>query len=449
MYALYSVIGLSFLSSIGMILWGNSKQKEGSRIGRFQAKQEDLKGLENFINYTPEQIQEAKKIASLIPDTKEDNSFKKAYTEVKNMYAIQPEYKKWAKSRDKDELEKLKNRDLTPEQIEKGNQQKELITNIVKDINIKAEEYSENLENAFDTFNMISFLAAVPIGYGVNKLLKFLKASPKLTNWATFLVPTFTTLGIAMAGTIEQKEASRIGRYHARQELLKNPSSLIAFSEEEMNLAKDIKSPKVKKNLWEKIGGSFVFLKNYYKDKKEYKNYKENSQKFNKKMQKAFKQINITEAQKAEAKILQQNVFRAFDEIDEMSQRYSEDIEAGTEIAKTTFTNIWQLGAIAGTAILASGIIKGKIPLAKPIKSLTNMTFKKDSSIRKSINELYKTLNTEGKNCSKEFQKALLQGNLKKYLSKPENKKIASATEKVILEFSNVALESAANMTNI
>ena len=448
MLALYSVMGLSFLTSIGMILWGNSKQKEASRIGRFQARHDDLKGIENFVNYTPEQIQKAVNIAQKLPNKKEDNSFSKAYKEVKDMFATRPAYKKWQKSRDKNEIEKLKNRDLTPEQIQKGAEQKELITNIVKDINIKAEEYSENLENSFDTLQMLSFLAAVPIGFGVNKLLSMAKASPKTKMWASYLVPTFTALGIGMAGTVEQKEASRIGRYHARKELQKNPANLIAFNEEEMKLAQNINAPKAKKSLFEKISGSFAFLKNYYRDKKEYKNYKENTQKFNEKMQKAFGQINITDAQKAEAKVLQQNVFRAFDEIDEMSQRYSEDIEAGTEIAKTTFTNVWQLGTMAGLALLATGIAKGKIPLAKPLNGLTNMTFAKNSSIRIAINDLYKTLNSQGKNCSKEFQKALCSGDIKNYLAKPENQKIAKAVEKIGTEFATVGLSGASRMTN-
>lgn len=446
-YALYSIVGLSFLTGIGMILWGNSKQKEASRIGRFQARQDELKGIENFVNYTPEQIEKVKNIALTMPDEKEKNSFSKAYKEVKEMFATRPAYKQWQKSRDKNEIENLKNRNLSDSQIQKGKEQKELITNVVKDINIKAEEYSENLENAFDTLENLSFLAAIPLGFGVNKLLSLIKSSPKVRTWASFLVPTFTTLGIAIAGTAEQKEASRIGRYHARQELSNNPSSLMAFTDEEMNLAKDIKSPTVKKSLFEKIGSSFAFLKNYYKDKKEYTNYRNNTQKFNEKMQKAFKQIELTETQKNEAKLLQQNVFRAFDEIDEMSQRYSEDIEAGTEIAKTTVSNIWQIASMVGVAMLGMGIAKGKIPLAKPLNSLTNMTFTKDSSIRKSINDLYKTLNTSGKKHSKEFQKALCDGEIKKYLSKPENKKIAEAVDNVILEFSSVGLAGMQKMS--
>ena len=41
-------LGFLFLTTVGLIVYGNKKQKEASRIGRYQAKQDELKGLENF-----------------------------------------------------------------------------------------------------------------------------------------------------------------------------------------------------------------------------------------------------------------------------------------------------------------------------------------------------------------------------------------------------------------
>lgn len=55
-------MGLMLATAVGMILWSNSKQKEASRIGRYQAKQNELKGLESFVVYTPEQIEKQKKL---------------------------------------------------------------------------------------------------------------------------------------------------------------------------------------------------------------------------------------------------------------------------------------------------------------------------------------------------------------------------------------------------
>ena len=346
----FGTIGLIFATGIGMILWGNSQQKQASRIGRFQAKQDELKDLENFIVYTPEQLKEAEEIAKTIPDKKERNSLSQAFHELKEMQRDRGAYKRWAKQKDPKELEKLKARKISSEELEKAKEDKELITNTVAEINIKAEEFSENLENAFDTFGTLSWLAAAPIALGVNGLLsKLAQMNSGKRKVVSSIVGVLTGLSVSLIGTFEQKNASRIGRYHARQDLINNPHKLMSFTDSEMAEVQDIKASKQKKGFFEKFSDSFKFLKNYYKHKKEYKNYKENTQKYNEKMQEAFKQIQTTDAQKAEAKALQTNVFRAFDEVDEMSQRYSEDIEASTDIAKSTLNSIWEIGAILGT----------------------------------------------------------------------------------------------------
>ena len=324
-------IGLMLATAIGMILWSNSKQKEASRIGRYQAKQNELKGVENFVVYTPEQIEKAKEIAKNIPDEKDRNSITKMIVELKDVIKDKKAYKQWLAQKDPNEIEKLKQVNLSPEQLAKANEDKELIVDAVKEINIKAEEYSENVENSFDTLGTLSWLIAIPVGMGINKIMKMLKTSKKARQILAPAIPILTSLGISMTGTLEEKKASRVGRYKARQDLLKNPARLLAYSDDDMKKAENIKAPKQKQSFFEKLGDSFAFLVTYFKDKSEYNKYKKTTQKENEKLQKALKQIETTDSQKAEAKDLQKNVFRAFDEIDEMSQRYSEDVEAGTE----------------------------------------------------------------------------------------------------------------------
>lgn len=439
----YGTMGLMFATAIAMILWGNSQQKQASRIGRFQAKKDELKDVENFVVYTPEQLAEAEAIAKTLPNKKDRNNLSQAIHELKEMSRDKSAYKKWVKQKDPNELAKLKEVSLSPEQLIQANKDKELITNTVTEINIKAEEFSENLENAFDTFGTLSWLAALPLGIGINKLLKLTKASPKVNSAVSILVPTMTALGIQLTGTMEQKEASRIGRYQARKDLLNNPSKLMSFTDEEMAQASHIIAPIQKKGLFKKIGESFKFLKNYYKQKKEFKIYKEKVQKHNEKLQEAFKQIEITESQKAEAKNLQANVFRAFDEVDEMSQRYSEDIEATTEIAKTTFSNLFQLSYMLGIGLLSVGILKGKISLIKPTKWLNNMAFDKNSTIRNSLNKTLEALQKQNKATRQEFQKALLGGDkkLKPFLENPKHAEIKSAAEEFVTELKKVGQE--------
>lgn len=434
-YGLYGILGATFLTAIGFILWGNKKQKEASRIGRYQAKQDELKGLENFTVYTPEQIAQAEEIASQIPDEKERKDFMKIIREMKEMNRAKSGYRAWNRSRDNEEIEKLKSRNIEATKLEEAKEYQELITDTVKEINIKAEDYSENLENAFDTFGTLSFLLAAPIAFGLNKLLLATKASPKVRLMVSAIVPTLTALGISLKGTMEQKQASRVGRYAARKELLENPELLMHFSDEEMKQAQDVKAPEQKRGFFNKLGQNFKFLKTYFKDKKEFKEYKKITQKQNEKLQKAFAEIETTDAQKAEAKKLQKNVFRAFDEVDEMSQRYSEDIEAGTEIAKQVGSTVLSAGSIAGTAALIAGIVKGKISLAKPIKKLSSWVFDKNSSLKKGVDKLYEAFQKTGKKSSNEFQEALIKGKMKDFLAKSENVEIKNATDELVQEF--------------
>lgn len=420
-------IGLTLAVAIGTILWGNSKQKEASRIGRYQAKQNELKGLENFVVYTPEQIEKAKEIAKKIPDEKDRNSISKMIKELKEVSKDKAAYKEWLSKKDPKEIEKLKAVELSPEQLLRAEEDKELIVDAVKEINVKAEEYSENVENAFDTLGNLSWFVSLPLGFGLNKLLKAFKVSPKVTPVVSTLVSVLTPLMIQMAGTFEQKKASRVGRYVARKDLMQNSARLMAYSDEDMKKAEDIKAPKQRQSFFEKLGGSFKFIKQYYKDKIEYGKYRKTTHKQNEKIQKALKKIEVTDAQKAEAKTLQKNVFRAFDEVDEMSQRLSEDTEAGCEIAKQVGVSAWSFGSMGALAWLAVSIKKGKFPISKLINKLTNMSFKPDSHIKKAVNGFYEVLKSQDKKAVKGFQEAFVNGKLKEFLSKSENKALKDA----------------------
>ena len=416
--------------------------KEASRIGRFQAKQNELKNLSNFVNYTPEQIDEARKIAKTLPnEKKEKNNFISSIREFKEMEQNKKGYKAWLKQRDLKEIENLKNRELTPEQIKKGNEEKEIIVDTVKEINIKAEEYSENLENAYDTLQGLTWLLAIPVGILTNKVLKLFKVPTKSTAAISIALPTLLSLIIGFKGTADQKEASRVGRYHARKDLLKNPSRLLAYTDEQMESAKDIKAPVQKRGFFNKLGQSFKFLRTYGKDKREYKEYKKTTELESKKLQKAFKQIEISDEQKIEAERLQKNVYRAFDEVDEMSQKYSEDIEAGCEIAKQGLSTAWSVATIFGTAATILGITKGKIRLIKPANKLVNFIFDKNSSLRKTFNELTKTVTSKGRETSSKFQRAIIKNNLTHFLEKSENSEIKNSVQNFLQEIGKVSGE--------
>ena len=468
-------LGLAFATSIGFILWGNSKQKEASRIGRFQAKQNELKNVKNFVSYTPEQLEEAKKIAEKMPDKKDRNGLIKMYKEKKAMMKDKKAYKEWLKNKDPKEIEKLKAMKFTQAELDAAKDDQELITTVVKEINNKAEDYSENLENVFDTINVFDAIIAIPIGFGINKLwgasVKGLnklrekliarreklpegKSLPKLlekiANHAEFkqskvlkavvsiALPTITALGIAGWGTMLQKDAARVGRYVARKDLTEHPEVLMAYSDEDMAKAKDVKAPDQKRGLWKKLSESFDFLKTFIKDKKEYDKYKKTDKKEKDKIRKAYEKIEITEQQKKDALKLQKNIFRAFDEVDEMSQRYSEDTEAGCEIAKQIGDTGWSLSSIGALALGGIMFAKGKFPIAKIVNSITNMSLKKDSTLRAAINDFYSVLKTD-KNLMKEFHLSIRDGNVANFVIQNSNPEIQVKGLKFLQELMSIS----------
>lgn len=113
--------------------------------------------------------------------------------------------------KDPNEIEKLKsvNLQLNSESYQRAKEDQELIVDAVKEINVKAEEYSENVENSFDTLSTLSWLIATPLGFGINKLMKLVKADKKIRNIVSVAVPVLTSVGISMFGTLEEKNASK------------------------------------------------------------------------------------------------------------------------------------------------------------------------------------------------------------------------------------------------
>lgn len=444
-YGSYAMFGATLATAVSLILWGNSKQKQASRIGRFQAKQNELKDEKNFVIYTPEQIEQAMEIAKTIPDEKEKNSILKMIKELRGISKDKKAYQKWLSEKDDKEIEKLKSINLLPNSKEYINarENQELIVDAVKEINIKAEEYSENVENSFDTLGMLSWIIAAPLGFGINKLLKIAKANKTISTIVATSVPLLTSMGIQLKGTMEEKNASRVGRYKARQDLLKNPARLMAYSDEEMKMAENVKAEPQKQSFFKKLGGSFSFLAGYIKDKSEYNKYKKTTQKENEKLNKALKQVEVSDAQIADAKVLQKNVFRAFDEIDEMSQRYSEDIEAATEIAKEVGSSAWTIGTMVGTALLGASIVKGKFPIVKTVNWLTNLTLDAKSPIKSAINGINKVVQNSDKATVHKFQKSIVSGKIKSFLNDSQNKAFKEAVTPLVEEFGKIGASGA------
>ena len=140
----------AFLASfVGAQLWTTKLQVDSSKIARYQARQA-LEDPKHFVDYTPEQIAEAKEYLAQHPELKKDKKkeklnqgfFKSIYRVLKDRKA----YKK-AKAQDTDES-KIVTRPLSQEELEQAQRDRDVIQRTIKHINNEAEFYSENMEVA-------------------------------------------------------------------------------------------------------------------------------------------------------------------------------------------------------------------------------------------------------------------------------------------------------------
>ena len=129
------------------------QQIKSSRIARWQSRQ-DLSNPKYFVQYTDEQIKEAKN--NVKPDdsnSKKKNNDKSMFKysdnhsffkSLNNTIKDNKNYDEW-KANYNLEDKKVK-RNLTPEELKEAEKEQEVIQRITKIINNKAEEYSENME---------------------------------------------------------------------------------------------------------------------------------------------------------------------------------------------------------------------------------------------------------------------------------------------------------------
>lgn len=142
-------------SFVAATLWATKLQVNSSRIARWQSR-EQLKDPKYFVQYTPEQINEAKQIVDS-KEQQEKGISKKLFKKQEKSSLIKvikdnKNYKKWKKN-DTDESKKVQ-RELTPEELIEAKKNKEVIQRVTRVINNKAEDYSENMEVAAETLIM-------------------------------------------------------------------------------------------------------------------------------------------------------------------------------------------------------------------------------------------------------------------------------------------------------
>ena len=202
-------------------------------------------------------------------------------------------------------------------------------------------------------------------GHGLNKI--FDKFSPKIKkldknplmikrirefNLTAFSI--FTPILLLSPMIIVLKDSARVGRFKAKQELLNNPENFVAYDEDKRKKVAANSNHNIKtKTFIAKIKTDLNEVKNFRKDYNEYKNYMKTQHKEELKIDVALKQIEITDKQKEDAIELQKKAFHSFEKMDEKAQRFTDDTDAGVDIASRI-----SMGLIT-SAFRINGAIKG------------------------------------------------------------------------------------------
>lgn len=331
-------IALPALLSIGFSCFSAKKELEASRIGRMEAMTKDLANPAQFAVLTEEQEEQVEKLAQNIDSNKIKKEKKKLlkWHPFKSLKVLfEKENAEYEKGREKfDEvlyLQEKKRRqtpNLTEKQINDAKRDKQILSTMVRKIDIASQEYSENVEYSTNVLSAVVLAGGFLAGAISNKIIKLL--GPVKDTVVGKLIPFVVSGGLILSEILIssklKKQSSRVGRFKAKQEILKNPENYIYIDDEKLKEEKDVKI-KSKKNT-----NIFSSLIDVWNDTKEYENYqKKHSEKIAKRKL-AKEQIKLTKEQENEAKTLQHSVFMTFDKVDEKSQKYSESVEAVGEI---------------------------------------------------------------------------------------------------------------------
>jgi hypothetical protein len=344
-------------------------EKEAARTARFEAREQKLKDSRNFVVYDNDQIAQAKEIAKTLPEVNEKKkssanpikAVSEAFSSVKSVVKDHKEYLAWKDNYIKDEAnkkERLEKLNYTPDEMKNAESDQQNLLRTVRKIEINSQVYQSNVKLGLDMLlasGPILGTVALGVTSGIEKILEKCKVLPKNSKTGTIakgiagIFPLILTFGAAIYTPGVEKKAALVGRYKAKKELMENPDNFVEYTKEQYDSVKDIKAPeKQKQSFFKKFKTDISFLFQYKKDAKEYKTYQKGAYKEELKLEEALKKVNITDAQAQASKSLQKNAFKTFEKVDEMSQRYSADVEAATDTVKTAVND--------GSNILAQGL---------------------------------------------------------------------------------------------
>ena len=331
------------VAAFPLYAWAAKAEVGASRKGRFQAMREELKSPKTFAVLTPEQEKQLAEIVEKMP-TKEKKSLNKkinkSLKELKELTSDSNEYlkQKYVFEQKLSEDSKHFDKELSKEEIEASKKDQQLLTKLIEKIDIASQDYAENAELATGILITTATAFGGLATFAWEKIAKLFKLK---TSSIPALVGLAGMLGVSIFSASIQKQASRVGRFKVKQELMKHPEQLIYVSDEKTKEITDIKINTNKKE------GLLKFIRNAWKNNKEFNKWKKTEGVLEKNTAKAMERLELNEQQIKDAKRLQHNTFKTFNKVDEKSQRYAESIEALGQAIQYPLSMIFSMIGVA------------------------------------------------------------------------------------------------------
>ena len=228
-------------------------------------------------------------------------------------------------------------KDLTPEEIKNAKKDKALLLTFIKEVNTKAQSYSEKMQRITDNLITASFALGSLFTLGYERIAKTLKMK---TSALPAGMGVLLIIGSTFFATWAQKRASHVGKYIAKQDLMQNPEKLVYISTGKTDTIED-NEIEIEKH---KSLSTVQFLKEFFKYNKEYQTWKKSPSLSGSDISEAMKNINLSPEQISDGKRLQKNMFKTFYKTDKNTQKYSSSIQVMSESIKYPITLI--LGSI-------------------------------------------------------------------------------------------------------
>ncbi len=303
------------------------------RKKRFDTMEKELQDPKIFATLNPEQKKQFDQNLATIKTNKPQFSpvteIKKSIKSIKKMLNETLNYDKEQKIfRAKYEEDKsFYEENLTEQEIKNAKKDKVLLCVLTKELNTKSQSYEEKMQRITDNIITMSFALGSLLTLGYERIANKLKIKNSSVPASTGIILMATSTFFA---TWAQKRAAHVGRFKAKQELKENPERLVYISNQK---TKTIADGTLQVEEGKKVG-MLEFMKNFFKDNKEYNAWKKTETITGEDISKAMETIEFSPNQLEDGRRLKTNMFKTFYKVDSNTQNYSSKIDSTREAVK-------------------------------------------------------------------------------------------------------------------